>query len=413
MKSSHAVLAFLAVLVVAPPVLAHHISGTVLCDRDLDGEFDFPGDTPLSGITVRVTSLDDSPGQQFTDTTNGSGEYAVALPARTDRYRVELINLPAGFTVVVPGGGTYTVLIVTGKSNDHKDNVNFLVQGCAPTTTTTSTTSTTTTKPPTTTTKPTTTTTTTSTTTTTLPVVCVCPGVPFLVGRDARINNDADVRASLGANAFGGRVRLGKNVFFADGTRLIGDTAQIGNASSVDRVLANQLLQGQFVTIRGERGSPVLPLADPFCTIPVISCGGANVEVKPNETLGPLPPGVYGHLKILNGGSLTLGAGTFTFCDVKLGRNVSLTTLGPATLNVERTVVIGTASRLGPAVGDTPVVVNVAGKRVRVSQSAVANAAFFAPFAQIAFGRDAALLGCFCTDRAKSDKHITLECREP
>ena len=48
-----------------------------------------------------------------------------------------------------------------------------------------------------------------------------------------------------------------------------------------------------------------------------------------------------------------------------------------------------------------------------MSQSAVANAAFFAPAGRITFGRDSHLLGCFCTDREKSDKHITLECREP
>ncbi len=408
------------VLTAASPARAHHIGGKVVCDHDLDGQFD-AGDTPLDGITVRVTSLDAMPGQQFTDTTDASGAYEVGLPARTDRYRVELIGLPAGFTIVIPPGGTFTVQIITGNSaTDHKDDVDFLLQGCAPTTTTTSTSTSTTKKPTTTTsssttttTKPTTTTTTTSTSTTTLPVVCTCPGVPFLVGRDVRINNDADVRASLGANGFGGRVRFGKNVVMADGTRVIGDTVQLGNASSVDQVLANTLLQGQFVTIRGGRGTPPLPLATPFCPIPPIACGGIDVEVKTGETLGPLAPGTYGRLHLLNAAAITLAPGSFTFCDIKMGRNATLTTQGVAVVDVERTVIIGTASRVGPDVGDTPVVMNVAGKKVRVSQSAVANVAFFAPFAHISFGRDSDLLGCFCTDRAKSDKHITLECREP
>jgi hypothetical protein len=93
-----------------------------------------------------------------------------------------------------------------------------------------------------------------------------------------------------------------------------------------------------------------------------------------------------------------------------MGRDASLTTADFATVNVAGTVTIGTASRVGPAVGDTPVPINVAGKKIRVSQSAVANVAFVAPFARITFGRDANLRGCFCTDRAKSDKHITLEC---
>jgi hypothetical protein len=393
-------LASVLLLLGASPALAHHIAGTIACDVDLDGTFS-PGDTPLSGIDVHITSQDVSPGELFTGTTDGSGNYNVGLPARTDHYLVALANLPGSFTIVIPGGGTYLVLIVTGNSaTDHRDDVDFLVQGCGPTTTTNPSTTSTTTS-------------TTSSTTTTVPVVCTCPGVPFLVAREGKINNDADVRASAGASNPDGRFRLGKNVIFADGTNLIGETVQIGNGSSVDRVLANTLLKGDFVTIRGGVGKPTLPLVQPFCTIPAIACGGADVMVKPNQSTGPLAPGTYGKLSLQNGGTLTLAAGTFTFCDFKMGRNAVLTTLGSATLNVQRNVVIGTASTFGPAVGDTPIVVNVAGKLVRVSQSAVANAAFFAPAGRITFGRDSHLLGCFCTDREKSDKHITLECREP
>ena len=90
--------------------------------------------------------------------------------------------------------------------------------------------------------------------------------------------------------------------------------------------------------------------------------------VGPGQRLGPLAPGVYGRLQVLNGGAVTLSAGAFTFCDVKTGRGAAIRTLGPA------------------------------------------HAAFVAPDARISFGRDAHLVGCFCTDRAKSDKHITLEC---
>jgi hypothetical protein len=391
MRLQRTILPVLLVLALAPPALAHHIGGTVRCDRDHDGVIDVPGDTPVSGITVRISSLDVEPGLVFTDTTDANGAYEVGLPARTDRYRVELVGLPAGFSVVVPGGGAFTVQIITGGPLDHKDDVDFLLEGCAPTTTTTTSTSTT-------------------TTTTTPPIVCVCPAVPFLVAGDAKINNDAAVSGSVGANNLGGRVRLGKDVIVADGTRLIGDTVQIGNSSSVDDVLTNHLLRGQSVIIRGSIGVPSLPIVTPFCTIPPIACGGMDITVAPNATLGPLAPGTYGRARILNGASLILAPGTFTFCDIKMGRNASLTTADFATVNVAGTVTIGTASRVGPAVGDTPVPINVAGKKIRVSQSAVANVAFVAPFSRITFGRDANLRGCFCTDRAKSDKHITLEC---
>ena len=76
------------------------------------------------------------------------------------------------------GGCTYTVQIITGNSStDHKDGVDFLLQGCGHHTATTTTTSTTTT------TKTSSTSTTSTTTTTTPPTtapVCHCDGIPFL-----------------------------------------------------------------------------------------------------------------------------------------------------------------------------------------------------------------------------------------
>ena len=115
----------------------------------------------------------------------------------------------------------------------------------------------------------------------------------------------------------------------------------------------------------------------------------------------------------MDGASITLSTGQFTFCDVKTGRGSRITTLGPATLNVAGNVVIGTASTLAPAQGTDPVLVNATGRYVRVSDSASANAAFVAPNARITFGRGAKLLGCFCAARANSDKRIDLECGEP
>src|SRR5262249_41282783 len=136
-------LACLVLALGASPALAHHIAGKVVCDRDLDGQFS-PGDTPLVGIEVDITSQDVSPGELFTGATDGTGSYNVPLPARTDHYLVQLVGLPPAFTIAIPPGGTYTVLIVTGNSaTDHRDDVDFLVQGCAPVTTTTSTTTTT------------------------------------------------------------------------------------------------------------------------------------------------------------------------------------------------------------------------------------------------------------------------------
>ena len=129
---------------------ACHVSGAVYCDENANGVIDIPGDLPIPAVTVGATSLDLMSGE-YTATTDASGSYDIGLPTQSDRYLVEPIGLPAGLTMVVPSGGTYTAQIVVNTAQDHVDGLNFLVQGCAPTTTTS------------------TTTTTTSTTTTTVP----------------------------------------------------------------------------------------------------------------------------------------------------------------------------------------------------------------------------------------------------
>jgi hypothetical protein len=408
MMRSWLALGCLLCLAIASPALAHHVSGNVYCDQDGDGMVDVPGDIPLSGISVLATSLDASPGEQFSDTTDGSGAFFVSLPARTDRYQVELTSLPMGFTVVVPPGGSYVVQIITGSSSqDHVDGLIFLVQGCGPTTTT-STTSTSTTTSTTSTTSSTTTTTTTTTTPTTL-AACGCSNA-FLVRRNGRFNNEATIGAGVAANDLGGRIKFGRRVTLADGTTVTADKVQAGPGTSIDDVLANSLRLGPEAVVRGSTGTPTLPVLSPFCSVPAVTCGSNDVQVPPGGSAGPLAPGTYGRLRVLDGGSITLQPGEFTFCSIRTGRNAEITTLGPATLRVSREVIIGTEAVLGPALGTDPVVVEATGRTVRVSAGAMANANFIAPNARITFGRGARLLGCFCTDRAKTDKRITLEC---
>src|SRR5262249_31706790 len=71
------------------------------CDQDREGNID-TGDTPIPGIDIKITSQTAQPGQAFTQTTDGSGSYDIALPARTDDYKVEITGLPGGFTIVIP-----------------------------------------------------------------------------------------------------------------------------------------------------------------------------------------------------------------------------------------------------------------------------------------------------------------------
>lgn len=200
----------------------------------------------------------------------------------------------------------------------------------------------------------------------------------------------------------------------ADGVTVTGDTLRLGSGSSVGDVFANTLQIDPDALVRGSIGIPTLPVISPFCEVPHVACGATDVRVAPGQSLGPLAPGTYGRLRVLNGGLLTLQPGAFVFCDIKAGRGATIRTLGQATLDVAAgKVTIGTGSFLGPTQGTDPILVNVAGRSVRVSASAVANAVFVAPNANMSFGRGARLVGCFCTHRAKSDKGITLQCPAP
>lgn len=439
MKRSHllGITALTLVLGTSSAALAHHIDGKVWCDKDYDGNFDAT-DTLLSGITVRARSLDVSPGTDFTDNTDGNGFYSIGLPARTDRYSVRLINLPANYTVVSPSGGNHVIQIVTGTSQDHASNVNFLVQGCAPqptttttsstttttkttTTTTTSTSSTTSTTKTTTTTststtRPTTTTTSSSTTTstsTTMPQIsCDCDGTPFLVDTEGRFNNDGDLRGSIGANDPNGRIQLGKGVVMADGTKITAHSVTVGNGSNVNRVVANDVQTGSGAIIRNGTALPSLPIIQPFCDLPQFACGDDAVLVAVGETSAPLPPGTYGRVRVLNGATLRLAPGVFQFCDLKTGRGATIEAMGPVTMNVVGSVSVGTGSRLMPSIGQPPIVMNVRGHKVRFSQNAVGEVILTAPFAKITLGRDSLVRGCFCVDTARTDKHITLVCEE-
>jgi hypothetical protein len=162
--------------------------------------------------------------------------------------------------------------------------------------------------------------------------------------------------------------------------------------------------------------SPVtLPLVDPFCQIPVpnFTCGGQEIIVSPGSSVS-LTPGVYGRVRVLNGATLDLDQGTYTFCDVKMGREATIIAHGPALLQIVGNLRIGSGSFFGPQLQPPapPIAVYLLGTKVRISQGAQAIAQIIAPFAQSTFGRDAELAGCFCSARAKSDKHITLSCVE-
>ena len=377
-------LATTLVAVQAVPASAWHIAGNVYCDQNDSFTIDGP-DTALASYTVRITSQGNA--ATFTDLTDGSGFYSIGLPDDVDTYGVTLINLPAGQSIRVPGGGSYGITL--DFNQDHRDGVDFLVGGCGVPS------------------NPTTTTPTTSSSTTTLQL---CPPIPFVLCEGGNINNDADIFGSIAASAPGATLRISQHAFMSNGTSAIGDRVEIGDGSSIFAVRTNELHSGANVIIRsGTFAAPSLPLEAPCCPIPTFACGDDPVIASNGDPVS-LTPGVYGDLRVRNGGRVELAPGTYTFCRIKTGRSAEIVPLGAVTINVEGTVKIGAESHVESAAGQPAAQVNVAGRLIRITQGAVAQAFFAAPKAQIRVGRGATVEGGFCVGSGQTDKHITLQC---
>jgi len=260
------------------------------------------------------------------------------------------------------------------------------------------------------------TTTTVSTTSTTSSTTTTCPPVAFLVRTRGKVGDRGQVTGGIGANDPGGSFRLGKNAFVADGSTTVADTVKIGQGTSVFRVLANRLVTGPGAVIRDGTGTPVLPLTDPFCPIPTFACGAPSVTVPDHGASGPLPPGSYGELTVLPGGTLILDPGTFTFCSVKIGTQAAVVTTGttPTTIDVAGLFRLKDGGFLGPSGGAPTPTINVSGTKVRIgAANARLQALLSAPNAEVSVGRSGGVLGTFCAATSRTDKSITLACPPP
>jgi hypothetical protein len=231
----------------------------------------------------------------------------------------------------------------------------------------------------------------------------------------AKVNNDGVVDGNLGVNQpVKGVIRFGKNVFMTDDTTAAADEIRLGEGTSIDNLLAISLFRGLTAEVRGTIGVVSLPLRVPFCELPAFTCDPNNpVTVPEYGTMPGLAPGVYGSLLVGNGATLNLDPNAeYTFCDVRVGREARVESTDRTTINVEGDLRVGAGSRVWtpPTVNDLPLVLNVSGSLIRLSQGAIVEAAITAPDAKIKIQRSGEIHGCFCTDKLSTDKSILLEC---
>jgi carbonic anhydrase/acetyltransferase-like protein (isoleucine patch superfamily) len=235
-----------------------------------------------------------------------------------------------------------------------------------------------------------------------------------LVDDLAKINNDGWVDGNLGVNqAISGLLRLGKRVFLTDGTVIAGQRVKLGDETSVYDVSAVSLFRGITSIVRGSFDVAVLPLRVPFCELPVFACTPGNDVTVADATTIALTPGSYGALVVGNGATLTLDPNAdYTFCSIRIGRGSLVESLDRTTINVVGDVSIGAGSKVWtpPVVNDLPLILNVGGTKIKISQFAILEAAITAPLAKLKMQRQAQIYGCFCTDTLTTDKEVLLEC---
>jgi hypothetical protein len=235
------------------------------------------------------------------------------------------------------------------------------------------------------------------------------PKCEIRLDEGGRINNASTSSADLSAVASDSRLILGRKVFFHDGTSVSGAFVKLGNGASVFDVDADSLHQGKGATVRGVL-SP-FSAGGAFCAAPTVDCGGSDFTV-PKKGSKSLTPGTYGQVTLGDGASLNLEPGTYSVCQIRTGKHVTVEVTGAtqSTINVRDEVRIGDGSTFGP-VGSTPTpLLNVAGDTVHIGKHATVQAFITAPSARLDLGDGTTFTGAACVRELSAGRKVNIEC---
>lgn len=244
---------------------------------------------------------------------------------------------------------------------------------------------------------------------------CVIGSPAFLLRKGGRINNEATIQVGLGANDPRGAINMGHAVTMSDGTTVSADVVKLGAGTSVYNVQTNKLLLARGATVRNTTATVALPLTAPFCPIaaPFPACNpAAPINVGTSEVVGPLSPGVYGDVRVLRSGVLTLLPGDYVFCSLVTGTLADIKVTGPgqSTFAIAGVLQISDGSTFEPAPGAPLPVVENSGKLVRVGEQGRLFSVLSAPNALVKLGRAAEVHGSICADKVNTDKNTLFAC---
>ena len=179
-------------------------------------------------------------------------------------------------------------------------------------------------------------------------------GCFLLSSGDVAIGVGSRVAGAVVASEPGAGVRLGRAVVLADGTTVSGDRVQLGPKASVFDVATNDLKKAGGATVRGTVRGVTLPIAEPTCVAPSAACGSGTTRVKRRSGPLTLPPGTYGAIVLENGAAVSLEAGAYHVCDLRVGRKGSIATSGAVEIDVGGEARFAPGSSLVPTAADQP-----------------------------------------------------------
>ena len=194
------------------------------------------------------------------------------------------------------------------------------------------------------------------------------------------------------------------------------DTVKLGMGTRITNVAANQLIGHVLPQFTNH---VTLPLVPEFCQLPVLDC--SNVQPQNQEILVGrdqqllLQPGIYGNIRVVNGGLLTILDGEYRVCGInglKAGRASAIVSFGPgqSIINVRNNVTIGGNGEISTDNGAVPPELHVGGVSMRFGPMSTINAFITAPNALLRLGRSATLNGSFCVNVIGSDNGAVLAC---
>jgi hypothetical protein len=244
---------------------------------------------------------------------------------------------------------------------------------------------------------------------------CRLGAPPFFARRGGHVGNAGTVEADLAANDPGATLAIGRGARLLDGTTLTADTVKLGVGTSVFNLRSNRRHFGVGSTVAGSVATVQLPVADPFCFLPALACGGTDVVLARGETAGPILPGSYGKVVLPNDTTLLLLPGTYGFCSVKGGRGAKIRVLGatPTTVDVVGSFLLGGNAEFSPLPGTPVPTLEVGGTALHLGPTTRIQAWITAPHAGVRFGRSVELDGTFCADVVGTDNNARLACTAP